>query len=392
MRPAARGQRRKGGELAAAASHRGCSPVGMALRIKAEQLPDELARQQGISVAELRCPQRRCVAHEDDVALVAGLAQRPAAGDVQLAVGDRGLGDGPLGRGAVGRLGRQPPGLVGLVPDRPDADPGQQGVTEVGGVVGPRVAQADGADEGAELGRVRAPRGRVGSMRRTSARPRRSGTGHVEVDGDPARAGIADQPVVAVPVDRRIAAGLRRLEAAGEGRRRAGVLSDDAPHQRDADRVDAQRAHLVEGPIAHGKTAIQQRVVVLHDRDLVVSRPRGGGEGAAEKAEEQRQAGPEPKPGKRLSESQQGGGHRRSRPGPARSRREHRAGAAGKASGAGDGAPVGRGPHGGAAPDAGGVAGSSSPAWTPRHRTAIRSDTGRAGPRAGAGAGIRRCR
>ena len=93
----------------------------------------------------------------------------------------------------------------------------------------------------------------------------------------PSVARRADETVVAVPVAARVGRGLGLTRA--KRRSRAARLAtgafvgDDAPQHGDADVVDAELLHARQRAVARGVAAVEEQVVVHHDRQLA-ARPR----------------------------------------------------------------------------------------------------------------------
>ena len=281
VRVGGRLQRPDAGEVLALARGRGGAGVLRAVGGHARDLAQERHRPDAVARPALGRAQRRRLAEQDRVGAVAGERQALVAGVVELAVQRR------RRRNAVLPLRRQPAGLVGLVPQRPQAHARQHLADAVLVAIAARVAPADGLDEGAIARRI-GPVGagvRALARRRDAVRVARAGTGDREVHAHAeVRRGL-DEVVEAIPVARRVRARIGRLEApalracavaqlvglqpldlpVGELR----ALADDAPQDRHADGLGAERAGGHERARHRPVAAVEELVVVHDDRDLI---------------------------------------------------------------------------------------------------------------------------
>ena len=147
------------------------------------------AAQEGERGDDVGRPARRGLAEQQHVVAVARGAQAGLAGQEQAAVERGGR------RAAVGELRAQELGMVGLVPDRPDAD-------------AVAVAPADGGREGLELVRVRL--GHVVAV--VACGPARHRAGERDLHRDLALRRGGEQAVEAVPGPGRVGRRVGRVE------------------------------------------------------------------------------------------------------------------------------------------------------------------------------------
>ena len=155
----------------------------------------------------------RGLAEQDVVRHMTGSAQSRDRRADEIAVDDRGLGDHPAADALVLRL--QPAALVGLVPDRPLRDAGQKGAVLVLIGVLAGISRPESLDEALELRHVGATEPQRTDASMAVRSPRRDRSCGREQHLHSARGHIAHEPVVAIPVLRRVVGGVRAVEASG---------------------------------------------------------------------------------------------------------------------------------------------------------------------------------
>ena len=164
-----------------------------------------------------------------------------------------------------------PRALVGLVPDPPLADARDRVAVGVG--VGAGIARACRLHELLVVARVRHPADRralTGLLVPRRDRPQRGGSDHEEVHAHPELMGGLHEPVPAAPGAVRVVGGIRRVEVVGT-LARIRVRRDQLPHQRDLDRVDAERMQRPER-LHHLLSGDVYEVVVVEQRRLLGGR------------------------------------------------------------------------------------------------------------------------
>jgi hypothetical protein len=159
---------------------------------------------------------------------------------------------------AVQRLREQVPGVVRLVPERPDRHA--------------RELLRGGLGEAAELagaGAVHAGAVAAAAARGPAGCRWRERQHYLEA----ARASVGDERLEAAP-----AGVLRRVGGVEAGRLAAAARGDLGPVQLRLDHVHAEAADLLERRRAHAVAALQEELVVLEERNLAHARARRRGE------------------------------------------------------------------------------------------------------------------